>query len=46
VDLLLGETIVDAAGHAAVRADTIFSAAAENGVSHTIVNHKFDNIII
>jgi hypothetical protein len=46
VDLLLGETIVDIAGHAAVRADAIFCAAAENSVNHTVVTHKFNNIII
>jgi hypothetical protein len=46
VDFLLREPVVGDAGHATVWADAVFGAAAENGVNHTVITHKFGDIII
>jgi len=37
VDFLLREPVVGAAGHAAVRADAMFGATAENSVNHAVI---------
>ena len=46
VDFLLREPVVGATGHATVWTDAVFGAATENGVKHTVITHKFDNIIV
>ena len=45
-NLLLREAVVGAAGHAAVRADAVFGAAAENRVNLTVITYKIQYIII
>jgi hypothetical protein len=46
VDFLLREPVVGTARHATVWTDAVFGAATENSVKHTVITHKFDNIIV